>query len=133
MRKQAHGSAILWFESIGFLTVIVFSWVNELSGLSRLVGNVDYVPDWRESALETVIVLLVAVPVVVLTKKLLSRLYYLEDFLHICAWCKKLEHNGDWISMEDFFENKFQTETSHGMCPVCMEEMEAKMKTRLAA
>lgn len=44
---------------------------------------------------------------IILTKRLVSRLYYLEGFLRICAWRKKLEHNGEWIPLEEFFERKF--------------------------
>ncbi len=130
MTAQTHVSRILWYEGIGFLVIIVLSWINELSDLPHLVGSIQYVPNWRESALETLIVLLVAVPVMILTKRLVSRLYYLEGFLRVCAWCKKLEHNGEWIPLEEFFENKFQTKTSHGICLACKDELNAKMKKR---
>jgi hypothetical protein len=83
--------------------------------------------------LETLIVLLVATPVMILTERLVSRLHHLEGFLRVCAWCKKLEHNGEWIPLEEFFERKFQTETSHGMCLACMDEMKAKMQKPRAA
>ena len=127
MKKQ-HVSKILWYEVIGFLVIIVLSWANELTGLPHFFGAVKYVPNWRESVLETLIVLLVATPVMILTKRLVSRLHYLEGFLRVCAWCKNLEYDGEWISLEEFFERKFQTSTSHGMCPACKAEMTAKTK-----
>jgi hypothetical protein len=132
MITQTHVSRILWYEAIGFLAIIVLSWVNELSDLPHIVSGVKYIPNWRESALETQIVLLVAIPVMVFTKRLVSRLYYLEGFLRVCSWCKKLEHNGEWIPLEEFFESKFQTATSHGMCSACFDEVKAK-RTKLAA
>jgi hypothetical protein len=132
MRVQTHVSRILSYQAIGFLTIIALSWINELSDLPRFIG-VQYVSNWRESLLETLVVLLVAVPMMVLTRRLVSRLYYLEGFLRVCAWCKKLEHNGEWIPVEEFFEHKFQTETSHGMCIACMDEVKAKMKKPHAA
>ena len=131
--KTQHVSKILWYEVIGFLMIIALSWANELTNLPHFIGGVHYVPNWRESALETLIVLLVATPVMILTRRLVSRLHYLEGFLRVCAWCKNLEHNGEWISLEEFFERKFQTETTHGMCLVCLVEMKAKMKTPYAA
>jgi hypothetical protein len=133
MKTQTHVGRILWYEGIGFLVIIALSWLNELSDLPRLTGASQYVPNWRESAAETVIVVLVAIPVMLLTRRLVSRLYYLEGFLRICAWCKKLEHDGEWVPIEDFFDLKFQTGTSHGMCLVCMDEVKAKMSTRHAA
>jgi hypothetical protein len=133
MKTQTYVSRILWYEAIGFLAIIVFSWINELSDLPYFLGGVQYVPNWRESTIETLIVLLAAIPVMILTKRLVSRLRYLEGFLRICAWCKKLEHNGEWIPLEEFFEKKFQTETSHGMCLACLDEMQEKLRKRHAA
>jgi hypothetical protein len=125
---QPYVSKILWYEAIGFLTIIVLSWINEFSDLPHFVSDVPYVPNWRESALETPIVVLVAIPVMTLTKRLVSRLYYLEGFLRICSWCKRLEHNDEWVPLEKFFESKFQTETSHGMCQACFDKEKAKRK-----
>jgi hypothetical protein len=132
MRTQPHISRILSYQAIGFLTIIALSWINELGNLPHVIG-LQYVPNWRESFLETLIVLVVAIPVMALNRRLVSRLYYLEGFLRVCAWCKKLEHNGEWIPVEEFFEHKFQTETSHGMCLACMDEVKEKMKKPHAA
>ena len=132
MRTQTHISRILSYQAIGFLTIIALSWINELGDLPYFIG-VRYLPNWRESLLETLIVLLVAAPVMVLTRRLVSRLYYLEGFLRICAWCKKLEHDGEWVPVEEFFEHNFQTATSHGMCLACADQVKAQMKKPQAA
>jgi hypothetical protein len=42
-------------------------------------------------------------------------------------------HIDEWIPLAEFFERKFQTQTSHGMCLACSEEMKAKMKSLRAA
>ena len=131
MQTQTHISRILFYEGIGFFVIIALSWLNELV-MPNLVGANQYVSNWRESVAETLIVLVVAIPVMILTKRLVSRLYYLEGFLRVCAWCKKLEHEGQWIPIEDFFERKFQTETSHGMCLACSDEVKAGMKSQAA-
>lgn len=133
MSARTHVSRLLWYEAIGFLAIIVLSWVNELSDLPFVVGGIPYVPNWRESALETAIVLLAAIPVMIFTKRLVSRLYHLESFLRVCAWCKKLERDGEWLPLEEFFASTFQTETSHGMCQACFDEVRAKRKNSLAA
>jgi hypothetical protein len=132
MSTKTQVSRILVYEIIGFLTIIGLSWINETE-LSQLFGESQYVPNWRESARETLIILLTAIPVLILTKRLASRLYHLEGFLRVCAWCRKLEHNGEWLPLEGFFENKFQTQTSHGMCAACKDEEQAKRKKQLAA
>ena len=83
MRTLKFVSRILWCEVIGFLAIIVLSWSDELTDLPHFIGGVQYVPNCRESALETLIVLLVAIPVIILTKRLVSRLYYLEGLAHL--------------------------------------------------
>lgn len=50
------------------------------------------------------------------------RLHYLEEFVRVCAWCRKLNVGEEWIPVEEFFERKFETMTSHGMCPACLVE-----------
>lgn len=133
MSAQTHVSRILWYEALAFVAIIGLSWINELTDLAYLIGGVHYIPNWRESALETLIVLLTAIPVMLITKRFVSRLYHLEGFLRVCAWCKRLEHNDEWIPLEEFFARKFQTETSHGMCQACFDEVRAKRKKSLAA
>jgi hypothetical protein len=133
LKTRIQGSTILWYEAFGFLTIIALSWVNELSDLPYLVGGTNYVPNWRESALETGIVAAIGIVVMIHTRRLLSRLHYLERFVRVCAWCKKLKLNGEWVPLEQFFETRFQTETSHGMCDVCVDEVKGQLKQIRAA
>jgi hypothetical protein len=133
MQTKTHVSRILWFEATGFLLIITLSWVNELSDLPRLAGSDQYIPNWRESVFESLIVILASIPVMILSKGLLSRLHHLEGFLRVCAWCKKLEQNGYWLPLEEFLENKFQTGTSHGICPKCAENERRKIAASRAS
>ena len=73
----------------------------------------------REAVLETLVVLLVAVPILIHTRRVVSRPFYFEGFLRVCAWCKNVENHGDWIPVGEFFEKRFETPASHGMCPAC--------------
>jgi hypothetical protein len=123
MVTQSHIRRILWFESASFLLVVALSWMSEISALPHFMGAQQYVGNWRESTLETFIVTFVAIPVLVITRRLLSRLHYIEGFLRVCAWCKKINHNDQWIPLEDFFQEKFAMETSHGMCSACAEKV----------
>jgi hypothetical protein len=116
-KRSAHG--LLWFEVAGFGLIIAFSWADELFGLpSRLFGG-SFRSNISEAILETVVVLLVAVPILIHTRRVVSRPFYFEGFLRVCAWCKNVEHQGDWIPVGEFFQERFETATSHGMCPAC--------------
>ncbi len=110
-------STILAYEVVGFLAIIALSWINELLGLPSLIFGTDHLGGWHESLLETAIILLVAIPVLVLTRRLVTRLHYLEEFLRLCAWCRKLHLDNEWVPVEEFLQRKFDTQTSHGICP----------------
>ncbi len=132
MKTKTYISRILWYQGIGFSIIIAFSWLNEIFDIPNYFGVQVTSINWRECLLENFIVLIVAIPVMLLTKRLLSRLYYLEDFLRICAWCKKLEYNDEWIPIETYFKEKFKTESSHGICPGCLEKTRQQLKVAQA-
>ena len=116
-------STILAYEVVGFLAIIALSWMNELLGVPSLIFGSDHLGGWHESLLETAIILLVAVPVIVLTRRLVARLHYLEEFLRLCAWCRKLHLDNEWVPVEEFLQRKFDSRTSHGICPACRAEL----------
>ena len=64
-----RASTIVAYEVVGFLAIIALSWIDELLGLPRLIFGTDHLGGWHESLLETAIILLVAVPVIVLTRQ----------------------------------------------------------------
>ena len=54
----------------------------------------------------------------------LDRIKFLEGFLSVCAWCKKVktdEASATWIEMEEFLKLQIPEGLSHGMCPDCLE------------
>ncbi|MBS1795137.1 MAG: hypothetical protein JSS81_14860 [Acidobacteria bacterium] len=126
MKENRYNSRILWYEGIGFLIIIAFSWLTEVTDLRNFTGDTPTPINWNQCLVETCIVLLIALPVMFFTRKLLLRLYYLEGFLRICAWCKKLEENGKWIPIETYFKEHFKMESSHGICPECFEKTQKK-------
>ena len=127
MPARQCASQIVAVELIGFLAIIALSWANELFGLPSLIFGGGHRVNWPESVLETVIIALVAIPVLVLTRRLVLRLHYLEEFLRVFGWCRKLNAGNEWIPGE-FFERTFDTRTSHGMCPTCLAEQKGKLR-----
>ncbi len=112
---------ILWCENIGFFALIVLSWANELLDFPHYIFGIHPQGNWRESAIETLAILTVWLSVHTVSKRLLSRLYYLEGFLRICAWCRKVAHEDEWLPLEQYVERGFKIEASHGMCPDCAQ------------
>ena len=117
---------ILWYEHLGFLAIIILSWVNEMLELpQRLFGGGSYAA-WRESAVETVLVVMVWGAVYVVTKRLLARLRYLEGFLRVCAYCRNICHDEDWLPLEQYFARGLEVQTSHGVCPACQAKVRSE-------
>jgi hypothetical protein len=128
MTYRRGASAVLWYQGIPLAMGVALSWANELWGLpARLFGG-EHAPDWRESALETLLVLLVGVPMMLLTRRLVSRLYHVEGLLRICSWCRRVGHGDEWMSLEVFFRRGFETRTTHGMCPDCHAKAVAEIE-----
>ena len=55
-----------------------------------------------------------------------------DDVLYICSWCKRVQVNQRWLEVEkavrelELFENEPLPQTSHGICPRCLQTMTTK-------
>lgn len=112
-------------EAIAFSTIIVLSWATEFLQLPHFLFNEPASFNWHRALLRTGVILLVWLWVHVVTKRLLQRLHHLEEFLRICSWCRKVDHHGEWLTLEQYFGSKFDTETSHGICDECANKARA--------
>ena len=98
-----------------------------LAGLEA--GANDYVikPFDRDELLARV---RVGEQIVALQGELATRVRELEDALaevrtlrgmiHVCAWCRKINANGDWQQFEVYVRQHSHAEFTHGICPVCL-------------
>jgi hypothetical protein len=119
MKYKTHPKYIYWIEAIGFTAIIALSWANELIGLPGIIFGGPVTTNWHAAIIETCIALLVLSAVHLMTRKILKRLYYLEEFLRVCSWCRKIGYNGTWVPIEEYFGREFATKTSHSICPEC--------------
>lgn len=119
---KAKTDKVLWVIAAGFLFMIMMSWLTEWLRLPHYFLGEPFAPDWKRALLRTVVILLIWLWVHRLVRRLLRRLHYLEEFLRVCGWCRKVCHDGEWMAMEQYFRSKFATRTSHGMCPECLQK-----------
>lgn len=117
--SQTSGRSILKKEAVAFTSIIVLTWLAEIIYLPhRLYGEpAEFL--WGRVLVRTVVIIAVWAWVHFATRRLLRRLHELEEFLLVCSWCRKVGHEGRWVTMEEYFGSKFETETSHGICPEC--------------
>jgi len=59
---------------------------------------------------------------------LLWRFQRAQALVTVCAWSKTIEHQGEWLSFEDYLEKRFGFNISHGISP----EEAAKFTENLA-
>lgn len=113
------GRSILRREAYGFAFLIACVWLAELLHLPHLLFNEPAVASWSRALLRSVLILLIWGGVYLMTRQLVRRLHELEEFLRMCSWCRRIEHDGSWLTVEEFFDSRLATETSHGICPAC--------------
>ena len=102
---------------------MVISYLDELIKLPSLIFSGD--PSaflHRRSTLDMLIVLAVWLLVSASTRRILERIHYLEKFMRVCAWCRKIDYKGEWMRLEDFMQQGFDTPTTHGICPECLKQ-----------
>lgn len=139
MEKGNKLSKIFLYQNLGFLAVIALGFLDEMTRLSSLVfGDAARAWEFRRSTLAMLIVLGVWFLVSMSTRRILDRLRYLENFIRVCAWCHHINFKKEWITMEQFLQQGFDTPTTHGICPTCLAEqkaaiMRAKEKREAAA
>jgi len=126
---KQNAESILMKEAIGFSTIIALAWLTELLHVPHWFFKEPLEFNWTRVLLRTGVVLATWVWVHFTTRRLLKRLHYLEEFLLVCSWCRKVGHDGEWLTMEEYFGSKFSTETSHGICPECAKNQIASQHT----
>ena len=113
------GRSILRQEALGFSLLLCSVWVTEIVGIPHLYFGEPPGFVWTRVLLRTAVILAIWLWVHLTTRRMLRRLYHLEEYLLICSWCRKVGHEGKWLTMEDYFGSRLSTETSHGICPEC--------------
>jgi hypothetical protein len=115
--------ALLW-QSLGFLVIVVLTWSDALFDLAHAVlGRPARNMDLGRTAITTFVIVLLWVFSAYKIYRVVSRLSYLESFLHVCAWCRKIEYHEEWLSLEEHFRHHTGGQASHGICPQCSARM----------
>ena len=118
--------ALLW-HSLAFLTIIALTWCEEaFYFFHQLFQQTPEQPNYMDAAITTLIIALVWVVSGMAIFRLVIRLNYIERFLHVCAWCRRIEYDDRWMDLESYFARKTIGVLSHGICPDCIRKMDAE-------
>jgi hypothetical protein len=127
--KQKRRESILWIEGAGFGSMLVLIWAMELLHVPQQLFSESTGVNLIRLGLRSFVIILVWTTVHLATRRLLKRLHHLEEYLRICAWCQKIGHDGEWMTMQQYMGSNFATKLTHGVCPECSREMLKSTKT----
>jgi hypothetical protein len=125
--------ALIAGEAGLFFIVTIVLWLDEFMDLPYLLlGSppTPYRP--QEYILETGLMLVVAIVVITITMILLRRSRRLERFLRVCAWCRKVWVDDEWVSFEEYALKRHSLKSSHGICEECVTGLEKKTEQKRA-
>jgi hypothetical protein len=110
----------LLLEGSGFLLIVAIIWMDEILDLPHLLFGAAPTPlrlgeGWLESALT----IAVGTVIVTITYRAFRRIEYLESLVVMCAWCRRVRTQDEWLTVEAFLERQHNAHTTHGICEGC--------------
>ncbi|MEA2063215.1 MAG: hypothetical protein U9P14_05935 [Gemmatimonadota bacterium] len=122
-RKNSLVKRAMAGELAGFAIVILVVWANEIFDLPhRLLGAPATPVNWMECISETIIILILLCFVLYFSYRALKKIKYLEGFLPVCSFCKRIRVGEQWIPIEEYIRDNSEAEFTHGLCPECVEK-----------
>ena len=123
MKMNLPLTRIIIYQNLGFLCIVALCYLDDLLKLPSLIfSNHPFVILHRRTTLEMLLVLGVWFVVTASTRRILDRIRYLEEFMRVCAWCRRINYHGEWMRLEEFMRQGFDTPTTHGICTECFSK-----------
>ena len=130
MKKQSiHWQEAIFWLSLGFLTILVVTWSDGVRSLAHLwAGTSKPQATINDLMIKSSIFFMLWMLAAYKVYRIIGRLTYIERFLHFCAWCRRIEADGQWLPMEAILLNRKEKEISHSICPDCVQTMKKQLK-----
>ena len=129
-KQTVHWQRALLWLSLGFLTIIILTWLDAIFDFAHYISDSPLqTENSRETAIKTVVILMLWILSAYKVYQIVSRLSYLENFVHLCAWCRRIEKDNQWLSLEEHLAKSGGQTVSHGICPECAKQVRASRAT----
>lgn len=123
MNKSRIIQRVLSYEIIGFVGAILLLWLDEIWDLPHALFGAPATPiNWMESAMETVFFVVLGAVIAGVTRALLKEVKYLEGFLSVCSFCKRIRVDDTWHPIEEYIRDHSAAEFTHSLCPDCRDK-----------
>ena len=129
--KHSHRTSylppIVTLAVAGFLGLIAIFALDEYWDLPARSFGIDLKPIRpSDFSLKVAFALGLFVLVLAVLRQAIHRINRLSDMLTMCAWCRRVAVNGDWISIDQFLQQRRNTSSSVGLCPDCYVQQRTK-------
>lgn len=122
MTKELITKKLIIYQLIAFGVLMFLIIGDEVFDFPHTLFGAPATPiNWRECWIEGSYILVLAVFSIFLTKILIAKVKYLEGFIPICSYCRKVRVGREWQSLEQFLSVHSEAELSHGLCPECAQ------------
>ena len=125
MNHHRHGRTsylppIITLAVAGFVGLIVIFALDEYWDLpARSFGAMLKPIRPYEFSIKVVAALCLFITVLGVLREAIVRIKRLSHMLTMCAWCRRVSVNGEWISIDQFLQQRKNTTSSVGLCPDC--------------
>lgn len=126
MKKNSHLNRIVVCQNLGFVAILLIGYLDDLIQLPNLIfSGHPFQFAHSQTTLNMLLVLTVWFLVSNSTRRIMERVRYLEKFMRVCSWCRRINYQGEWMPLEKFMRQGFDTPTTHGICHECLERQQA--------
>jgi CHASE3 domain sensor protein len=63
---------------------------------------------------------------------LLNRVHELEQLITVCAWTRRVQWQGRWLTFEEYFTKRFNLHFTHGISDEAAQKVKAEARAQLA-
>lgn len=121
--KQRTMYWIIGVQLMGFVGIALLVWADERFDFANVIFGQPKAPyNTVEALTESSFILVFGVGIALWSRRVLLRIRYLEGFISLCAFCKKVRVGESWVPLEVFLGDHSDARLSHGFCPACAEE-----------
>jgi hypothetical protein len=129
MKTSPHVNKIERYQNLGFLVILLPCCFDVLRQIPQPASaDHPWAFQYCRSTLDLLLVLAIWLLVNRSTRRILARMQYLEKFMRVCAWCRRIDYHGEWMPLEEFMRQSFDTPTTHGICKECLAQQQAAIE-----
>ncbi|MFZ2197205.1 MAG: hypothetical protein WAV13_05685 [Thermodesulfovibrionales bacterium] len=111
------------YQLIGYGILMFLITGDEIFDFPHFIFGAPATPiNWTETIVEGTYIVLLCAFTVYLSLRFLKQIKFLEGFLPICSYCKKIRKENEWTSLEKYMSDHSEALFSHGLCPDCADK-----------